>query len=96
MNPRSDAPQQQQQQRQGDQQMEGQADRDGQHVEGQGSKRLQPRGSNHPGDETEDPDRGESTYWSKDHLARAVAKLDWNRDGRMDLAISDLAPELIL
>ncbi|WP_419189861.1 FG-GAP-like repeat-containing protein [Stieleria marina] len=35
-------------------------------------------------------------YWSQNHLARSVAKLDWNGDGRIDLAITDLMEEFVL
>lgn len=33
---------------------------------------------------------GDDGYWKVDHLSRAVATCDWNRDGRMDLVTTDL------
>ena len=35
-------------------------------------------------------------YWSTLHLGRAVAILDWNRDGRVDLAVTDLKDDFAL
>ncbi len=35
-------------------------------------------------------------YWQKEHLARAVAKLDWNRDGLVDIAVTDLIDDFVL
>lgn len=32
----------------------------------------------------------EEPYWERKHLSRALAKLDWNRDGRTDFIVTDL------
>jgi tetratricopeptide (TPR) repeat protein len=34
--------------------------------------------------------RGDDSYWKTTHLGRSVARCDWNRDGRVDFAITDL------
>lgn len=36
------------------------------------------------------PVGGDTEYWDAGHLSRAVAICDWNRDGRMDVAVTDL------
>lgn len=41
-------------------------------------------------------DAGDPSYWNKDRLGRAVAKLDWNRDGLVDVAITHLFDPLAL
>lgn len=33
---------------------------------------------------------GDDEYWNADHLTRAVAYCDWNRDGRVDFVATDL------
>lgn len=40
--------------------------------------------------------QGDAEYWSALHLARAVAILDWNHDGRVDIAITDLKDDFAL
>ncbi|MEO1527945.1 MAG: FG-GAP-like repeat-containing protein [Planctomycetota bacterium] len=40
--------------------------------------------------------RGDSAYWDAEHLARGVATVDWNRDGRVDLVVTDLAEPIAL
>ncbi|MGB7343386.1 MAG: FG-GAP-like repeat-containing protein [Pirellulaceae bacterium] len=35
-------------------------------------------------------------YWNEKHLGRSVARLDWNRDGKVDLAITDLTADFVL
>lgn len=36
------------------------------------------------------------SYWKQNHLSRAMVKLDWNRDGRVDLIVGDLLQPLAL
>ena len=38
----------------------------------------------------------DNRYWNQDHLTRAMVRLDWNRDGRVDLAVGDLMEPLVL
>ncbi|MCA9136583.1 MAG: CRTAC1 family protein [Planctomycetales bacterium] len=40
--------------------------------------------------------QGDSKYWSTSHLGRGVATLDWNRDGRVDVAVTDLMDDFVL
>ncbi|MGI9473364.1 MAG: FG-GAP-like repeat-containing protein [Rubripirellula sp.] len=39
---------------------------------------------------------GDPSYWSQGHLSRAMAKCDWNRDGRVDLIVTDLRQPVAL
>lgn len=39
---------------------------------------------------------GDSEYWSAKHLGRGVAMLDWNHDGRIDIAATDLVDNFVL
>ncbi len=38
----------------------------------------------------------DSDYWSKNHLGRGLARLDFNRDGRMDFVVTHLGEESAL
>ncbi|MCA9137016.1 MAG: VCBS repeat-containing protein [Planctomycetales bacterium] len=33
---------------------------------------------------------GDANFWERPHLSRALATCDWNNDGRMDVAVTDL------
>ncbi|TWT93291.1 FG-GAP-like repeat-containing protein [Stieleria varia] len=35
-------------------------------------------------------------YWNRPHLARSLITCDWNRDGRIDVAVSDLLEPFVL
>ena len=39
---------------------------------------------------------GDDRYWRERHLSRAVAKCDWNSDGRVDIVIGDLNGQVVL
>lgn len=39
---------------------------------------------------------GDSEYWNGTHLSRSLVTLDWNNDGRMDFAVTDLKQPLAL
>ncbi|NND96276.1 MAG: hypothetical protein HKN47_02975, partial [Pirellulaceae bacterium] len=39
---------------------------------------------------------GDPTYWQAGHLSRALAKCDFNRDGRIDFVVTDLQQPLAL
>ncbi len=39
---------------------------------------------------------GDDVYWQSNHLSRGVAKCDWNADGRIDLAVTDLQQDFVL
>jgi thioredoxin-like negative regulator of GroEL len=39
---------------------------------------------------------GDADYWGSLHLGRSVAILDWNRDGRVDVAVTDLSDDFVL
>ncbi|MEM0925257.1 MAG: ASPIC/UnbV domain-containing protein, partial [Planctomycetota bacterium] len=40
--------------------------------------------------------RSEDAFWTSERLSRGAAILDWNRDGRIDLAVSDLTSRFAL
>ncbi|MCO8124680.1 FG-GAP-like repeat-containing protein [Stieleria sp. TO1_6] len=40
--------------------------------------------------------QGDESYWNQTHLARGVAILDWNRDGRVDVAVTELNDDFVL
>ncbi len=42
------------------------------------------------------PVSGDPEYWDSDHLTRALVTLDWNDDGRVDFATTDLKEPLAL
>ena len=39
---------------------------------------------------------GDDDYWTSPHYSRAMAKTDWNRDGKVDLVITDFKEETVL
>jgi hypothetical protein len=39
---------------------------------------------------------GDPGYWERGHLSRALARCDWNRDGRVDFVVGDLQEPLAL
>ena len=39
---------------------------------------------------------GDPSYWRRGHLSRAVAKCDWNDDGKIDVLVSDLKEPVAL
>ncbi len=39
---------------------------------------------------------GDPGYWQRGHLSRSLVTLDWNHDGRMDFAVTDLQEPLAL
>lgn len=39
---------------------------------------------------------GDDAYWKRGHLSRAIARLDWNNDGRTDFIATDLQQPLAL
>ena len=40
--------------------------------------------------------KGDDAYWGTNHLSRGLATLDWNRDGKMDVVITDLQEDAVL
>lgn len=44
----------------------------------------------------EQPVSGDDEYWNGMHFSRAMAKCDWNRDGRVDVVVSDLKTDAVL
>lgn len=40
--------------------------------------------------------KGDPSYWQQGHLSRSLIAIDWNGDGRMDFAVTDLMKPLAL